>query len=368
MSFAEEGAHLADLADQLEDEALALDSGGDVSHVHLLFRTVHNLKSLAGFAGLRELAGVFHRLEDGLDRIRRGREDWTSAWSDEVFRSIDLTRRVLDQEQDLAPGEGAGGTPLPGPAAAQAGPGLPLTPEQTARLETALRAGHGIYRIEKLFRQGLDREAFDGLPVMADVAEAGTLLAVHPGFDGYAAGPEEQVVKLLFASPRTREELERVFFDPLIEVRAPHPLPEGLEDLPGARFLIVEDDAATSTLLAHIVKRFGACMVTGTAREGYAQATRAWERGEPYQACFLDLHLPDLSGLALLTALRRFESERRIPRARRCRVLITTASESLDDIKASLVLDADGYLVKPLDPAVIEEKIALIREAWVAET
>ncbi|BDU78294.1 response regulator [Mesoterricola sediminis] len=368
MNLAEEGAHLADLADQLEDEALALDSGGDASHVHLLFRTVHNLKSLAGFAGLRELAGVFHRLEDGLDRIRRGREDWTSAWSDEVFRSIDLTRQVLDQAQDLAPGEGTGAAPAPGPATAQAGLGLPLTPEQTERLEAALRAGHGIYRIEKLFRQGLDRETFDTLPVMEDVAEAGSLLAMHPGYDAYAAGPEEQVLKLLFASPRTREELERTFFDPLIEVQAPHPLPEGLDQVPGARFLIVEDDAASSTVLAHIVKRFGACMVTGTAREGYTQFTRAWDRGEPYQVCFLDLHLPDLSGLAILSALRRFESERRIPRSQRCRVLVTTASESVDDIKASLVFDADGYLVKPVDPAVIEEKIALIREAWMAET
>lgn len=362
MSLAEEGAHLADLVDQLEDEALALDGGGDVSNVHLLFRTVHNLKSLSAFMGLRDLSAAFHRLEDGLDRIRRGREDWTSAWADEVFRSIDMARGLLGGEIRLpAPAE------RPAAAAAPRSPwGLPLEPAQETVLEGALKAGLGIYRIEKLFRKGLDREAFLDLPIMEDLKEAGTLVAVHPPFEVYEQGPEEQVLKFLFASPRTREELERIFFDPLLELRAPDPMPAGAEP-PAFRFLIVEDDPMAGSVLARIAKRYGACILTGTAREGYAEFTRAWERKEPYQACFLDLNLPDLSGLAILSAMRRFESERRLPRSQRCRVLITTASESVDDIKACLVLDADGYMVKPMDPEMVQEKIALIQESWLAE-
>jgi len=71
MSGMEEQGHLADLVEQLEREAMELDGGGDASGVHLLFRTVHNLKSLSAYVGLAELAGSFHTLEDGLDRIRR---------------------------------------------------------------------------------------------------------------------------------------------------------------------------------------------------------------------------------------------------------------------------------------------------------
>jgi len=46
---------------------------------------------------------------------------------------------------------------------------------------------------------------------------------------------------------------------------------------------------------------------------------------------------------------------------------VRTASDSLEDIKASLVLDADGYLVKPVSAESVAEKIALIRETWIRE-
>jgi DNA-binding NarL/FixJ family response regulator len=32
-----------------------------------------------------------------------------------------------------------------------------------------------------------------------------------------------------------------------------------------------------------------------------------------------------------------------------------------------MALDADGYLVKPVSPDTIDEKIALIKETWLAE-
>jgi len=358
MSGMEEQGHLADLVEQLEREAMELDGGGDASGVHLLFRTVHNLKSLSAYVGLAELAGSFHTLEDGLDRIRRGKEAWSPEWSDQVFRSIDLARATLGGEN-----------PTPAAHPAEKPPpvkhtwGLPLGEAESARVADALLSGQGVYRIEKLFKSGLSLEDFQGLPVMEDVAEQGTLLAIHPAWEAYRNGPAEQVVKFLFASPRTRAELEQVFFDPLIELQAPQPAPAAAP----IRILIIEDDASTSALLRHLLKKHGPCMVAGTARDGFAAFLKAWEQSQPYQILFLDLHLPDLSGLSILSALRRFESDRRVPHNRRCLVVVSTASDDLEDIKAALVLEADGYLVKPLSPEAIEEKISLLKETWLAE-
>jgi len=360
LSTAEERAQLADLVDQLEHEAMALDAGGDASGVHLLFRTVHNLKSLTAYLGLAEASAGFHELEDGLDAIRRGKATWSAAWADRTFTCIDRVRASGNGPAPGAPRPQAAPPPPPSPW------GLPLTDAQSALLGDAALQGLGVFRIEKLFKRGLSREDFQTLPVMEDVAELGTLVAVHPAWEAYDQGPEEQVVKILFASKRTHGELSRVLFDPLLELQAPHPPPEdpGVEAL---RCLVIEDDGPTSALLAHIVGRHGSCMLAGTARTGYAQFLKAWERSEPYHILFLDLSLPDLSGLAILSALRRFESDRRLPHNKRCMVLITTASMDLEDIKASLVLEADGYLVKPVSPDAIEEKMNLIRETWLAE-
>jgi len=364
VSASEEEAQFSDLVDRLENEGMALDGGGDASGVHLLFRTVHNLKSLSAYMGLKEVAAAFHHLEDGLDAIRRGREPWSAAWSDQVFHSIDLARAALGQ------------TPQPAakqePQAARAVQGkstwgLALTPEEADRTSDAILQGLGIYRIEKLFKLGLTREDFQTLPVMEDVAEVGTLLAIQPSWEAYAAGPEEQVVKILFASGQTHEELGHSFFDPLIPLQEPQPTADPTPQGDAIRSLVIEDDATTGTLLAHIVKKHGSCMLTASARAGYAEFLKAWERSEPYHILFLDLRLPDLSGLAILSAIRRFEADHRLPRPQRCMVIVCTSSESHEDIMASLARDADGYLVKPVSPATIDEKIALIRETWLAE-
>ncbi len=363
MSTAEERAQFGDLIDQLEREAMDLDGGGDSAGVHLLFRTLHNLKSLAAYMGLKDLTASLHKLEDGLDAIRRGREVWSATWADEVFALIDKARSI----------PGAGEVPAPPAprervrAVAPASPwGLPLTEAEAETLADATLQGMGVYRIEKLFKSGLSREAFLGLPVMEDVAELGLPVAVHPTWEAYAQGPEEQVVKILFASHRTHQELGRILFDPLLELQAPHPapLPVPEEEL---RCLVIEDDTPTGAVLSHIMKKHGSCMVVGTARGGYAQFLKAWERTEPYQIMFIDLGLPDVGGLAILSAVRRFESEHHIPRNRRCMVLVCTGSMEVEDIKASLVLEADGYLVKPVSLEAIEEKVALIKETWLAE-
>ena len=187
MSDSDERAQLSDLVDQLENEGMALDGGGDASGVHLLFRTVHNLKSLTVYMGLKDAAARFHHLEDGLDAIRRGREPWTAAWSDQVFHSIDLARGALGQTpQPAAKPEPKAAVPAGRGASTW---GLALTPEEADRTSDAILQGLGIYRIEKLFKLGLSREDFQTLPVMEDVAEVGTLLAIQPSWDVYAAGP-----------------------------------------------------------------------------------------------------------------------------------------------------------------------------------
>jgi CheY-like chemotaxis protein/HPt (histidine-containing phosphotransfer) domain-containing protein len=362
VSDGEERAQLADLVEQLEHEGMALDKGGDASGVHLLFRTVHNLKSLAAYMGLKDLAATYHRLEDGLDAIRRGREPWTAEWLDRVFQSIDEARAALGE---AAPPRSPEAPAAPAPVLGSWG--LPLTEADTARMASALLRGLGIYRLEKLFKRGLAKEDFETLPVMEDVAEQGELIAIHPAWEAYAAGAPEQVVKFLFASAKVHEELSQVFFDPLLELQAPEPPAATTLAGDAIRCLVIEDDAATGALLAHILKRHGACMVAGTARAGYAEFLKAWERAEPYHILFLDLRLPDLSGLAILSAVRKFEAEHHLPHRQRCMVLICTSSSAHEDIMASLAREADGYLVKPVSPEAIEEKIALIKETWLAE-
>lgn len=351
----EETARLLELVDQLEMEGLALERDTDPAGVHLLFRTAHNLKSLTAYAGLHDLSGRFHRLEDGLDRIRRGREAWTKSWFDTVFEVIDEARRAMGSEDRS--GAPAPKLRLPQPAV-DPQYGIPLTPALEARIAEAELEGLGIYRIEKLVRNGLGREELDGLPVLEDVAEQGRLLGLWPDYETYRNGPEEQVLRILFASSQSAEALGRILFDPLHGVKAPQPPPA---DAGAFRFLIVEDDPATSVLLRHILKQHGSCVLARSARQAFALVREAWECQKPFDLISLDLFLPDLGGHAFLRALRKLEGDRNVPLAQWAYVVVNTSSTEAEDIRTSIALGADGYLLKPASREAIEAKVEALR-------
>jgi len=375
--------YFEDLLGQLEPLALAMDRTGDTANVHLLFRLVHNLKSSVAQEGQVALATEVHHLEDTLDRIRRGRATWQTDTCDLVMAVIDRVRATLD-----GPGEpeGTAGPEPARPEATQAsappppeevfenpladpmGPATPDLPRPSptwglaltqleadgASLATAL--GQGLYRIEKLFRRGLSRETFNALPVLEDIRELGTLIAQDPPWEAYDAGPEEQIVKFLFASTRTGAELEAILFDPLIVIQPP----AALQTRPrtALRMLVMEDNPTVAGLLNYILSKHGECAVCEAGTEGLAYFRACWDRGEPLDLIVLDLCLPDLDGDEVLRAIRRDDAARGLrPPNHHCLVLMNTASLDLDRMKAALIMEPDGYLLKPINMDLVLELV-----------
>lgn len=350
--------YFEDLLDQLEPAALAMDRTGDSSHVHLLFRSVHNLKSSVAQEGLTELSSEVHHLEDTLDRIRRGKEAWAPRHYDLVMAMVDKVRKTLVQAGDGGeppePAEAVLEAPMP--LKPEAGPwGLPLSAQEAEAVGLAGALGQGVYRIEKLFRRGLDRETFGSLPVMEDVRELGTLIAVHPAWEAYDQGPEEQVVRILFVSSKSAAELEQILFDPLITVQPPRPLPSAppapVQRRDSLRLLIVEDDQTTGHLLQYILRQHGQCVVRETGAGALEAFLDQWRQGAPFDLVVLDIFLPDSHGYDVLRQMRAFEAERGILAGgpERAVVLINTASTDLEEMRHMLEQEPDGYLIKPIN-------------------
>ena len=359
--------YFEDLLGQLEPLALAMDRTGDTANVHLLFRLVHNLKSSVAQEGLGTLATAVHHLEDTLDRIRRGRSAWQSDTCDLVMGVIDQVRAALDGpeaapaveaeppvfEHPLA--QSMGGT-APDLAAHSPTWGLTLTQLEADGASLATALGQGLYRIEKLFRRGLARETFEALPVLEDIRELGTLIAQDPPWEAYNEGPEEQVVKFLFSSPRTEAELSAILFDPLIVIQAP----QALQTRPrtALRMLVVEDNATVAGLLHYILGKHGECSVCSSGVEGLATFRACWDKGEPLDLIVLDLCLPDLDGDEVLREIRLDEAARGLrPPNHHCLVLMNTASLDLDRMKAALIMEPDGYLLKPINMDLVLELV-----------
>lgn len=112
------------------------------------------------------------------------------------------------------------------------------------------------------------------------------------------------------------------------------------------RVLLVEDDTSLADGLCTGLKRAGYAVDHGETAKSAQQFLKAGS----YDIVLLDLGLPDMDGLGLLTQLRQEYAN--LP------VLILTARDGLEQKVAGLDAGADDYLTKPF---AFEELLARIR-------
>jgi two-component system copper resistance phosphate regulon response regulator CusR len=112
------------------------------------------------------------------------------------------------------------------------------------------------------------------------------------------------------------------------------------------KLLVIEDEQKTASFLKRGFSEAG--FVVDVAPDG-PEAMRLIQAG-PYDLMVLDLMLPGVDGLRVLTWMRA--SEVRSP------VLILTAKDAVEDRVTGLELGADDYLVKPF---AFSELLARVR-------
>jgi len=110
------------------------------------------------------------------------------------------------------------------------------------------------------------------------------------------------------------------------------------------RIVLVEDNAEdiayTRRVLEHnnLIKEL---IVAANGKEAIA-ALEKTKKSDPPDLILLDLFLPDISGIDLLTLIKKDQRLRDIP------VVILTGSNEDQDIQKSYDLGASSYLVKPI--------------------
>jgi DNA-binding response OmpR family regulator len=119
----------------------------------------------------------------------------------------------------------------------------------------------------------------------------------------------------------------------------------------GHSILIIDDEPNIRRSLGLILQRAGYAVTTASDA---AEALHVLQVGA-YDLTFLDIKLPDQNGIQLLPQLRELYPE--MP------VLILTAHASLDTAIGAVRLGARDYLLKPIDPENILERVeSLLKE------
>ena len=113
------------------------------------------------------------------------------------------------------------------------------------------------------------------------------------------------------------------------------------------RILVVEDDAAFGTMMLTWLKKSGYEAVLASR---YEQA-KIEISSHPFNLIITDLRLPDGDGILLMTWVRE-KMKSQVP------IIVMTGYAEVQTAVSAMKLGAFDYLKKPINPSVLEEKIA----------
>jgi len=114
------------------------------------------------------------------------------------------------------------------------------------------------------------------------------------------------------------------------------------------RILVTEDSATMRSLLVATIEASGDYEVVEAA-SGF-EALRLLPR-ERVDLIITDINMPDINGLELISYVRKSEAYRNTP------LFIISTEGREKDVEKGIALGANEYLVKPIDPARLQELI-----------
>jgi HD-like signal output (HDOD) protein/FixJ family two-component response regulator len=123
------------------------------------------------------------------------------------------------------------------------------------------------------------------------------------------------------------------------------------------RILIVDDEMVSRTKLELIMENFGDCSTAGQGDDALAAFIAAHQDDDPFNLIMLDINLPGMDGIQLLSAIRNAEKELDVEASRKAKILMTTSYRDKDRIVASVQSGCDDYIGKPFDLDLIRNKL-----------
>jgi two-component system chemotaxis response regulator CheY len=111
--------------------------------------------------------------------------------------------------------------------------------------------------------------------------------------------------------------------------------------------LIVEDEFLSRKLVGHYIEKYGSYDVAVNGEEALDAVRAAYDENRPYDVVFLDIMMPDKSGLAVLKDIRELEEKRGIASVDGLKVIMTTALGDAKSVMEAFRNQCEAYITKP---------------------
>jgi CheY-like chemotaxis protein len=126
----------------------------------------------------------------------------------------------------------------------------------------------------------------------------------------------------------------------------------------GLRVLLVEDNAVNERLMRRVLENLGCTWAV--VKDGRLAIEELQQRADAYDVVLLDLHMPEMDGLAALHEIRIGSAGQR---AQTIWIIALTADAREDQRARALAAGMNDYLTKPLKIAELEAAFRRFRSA-----
>ena len=115
--------------------------------------------------------------------------------------------------------------------------------------------------------------------------------------------------------------------------------------------LVVDDNKLVRTIISKYLDDMGFKEVSFAVN---ATEALTFLKHNQVDLLLSDIHMPVVSGLTLLKTIRNTASFKELP------VLVISSENGLEYVKTAMTLGISGYLIKPIQQADLQKKIAAV--------
>ena len=125
------------------------------------------------------------------------------------------------------------------------------------------------------------------------------------------------------------------------------------------KILVVDDELVSRKKMMKIVTDFGQCEGVKNGTAAISAVKQALEDWKLYTLITLDVSMPDISGVDVLSKIRELEEARGLDAEEKSKILMVTSHSDIETVRAC-VGKCDGYVIKPFNKEVMVEKMQKI--------
>jgi two-component system, chemotaxis family, chemotaxis protein CheY len=114
------------------------------------------------------------------------------------------------------------------------------------------------------------------------------------------------------------------------------------------KMLVVDDEIVSRKKMMRIINAFGICEDAESGKAALDLVKTALSEWKLYDLITLDVSLPDISGIDVLSSIRKMEKGLGMDKEEQTKILMVTAHSDMKTVKACAG-KCDGYVIKPFN-------------------